>query len=203
PNIVMAYDADEDEDGPFLVMEFVNGRDLSSEVERGGPLSPADAVDCAQQAARGLECAHAQGIVHRDVKPGNLLRDAAWVVKVADVGVAGLTAPGGSAGTSSLTQAGGVVGTLDYMAPEQALDSTAIDERVDVYSLGCTLYFLLTGRPPYAAGSVMALLLKHRDAPIPSLTAARPDVPPDLDALFRRMVAKNPDGRPAGMAEVV
>lgn len=204
PNIVMAFDADEAESGPFLVMEFVNGRDLASEVQHGGPVSPADAVEYILQAARGLECAHAQGIVHRDIKPGNLLRDAHGVVKVADLGLARLNgSTSGSGVNTSLTQAGGIVGTMDYMPPEQALDSTAIDHRVDIYSLGCTLHFLLTGRPPYEGGSIMALLLKHRDAPIPYLCDTRPDVPPELDAVFRKMVAKAPEDRHQTMTEVV
>jgi serine/threonine protein kinase len=201
PNIVMAFDADEADCGPFLVMEFVAGRDLATEVEHSGPLSVADAVGCVIQAARGLEYAHAQKTVHRDIKPANLLRDEAGVVKVADLGLARLTTGGGA--SFSVTQAGGIVGTADYMAPEQALDSTAVDERVDVYSLGCTLHFLLTGRPPYMAGTIMALLLKHRDAPIPSLVTDRPDVPPALDAVFRDMAAKRPDERVPTMTAVI
>jgi serine/threonine-protein kinase len=200
PNIVMAFDADEYDGGPFLVMEFVDGRDLATEVEQGGPLSVADAVDCAVQAARGLAYAHGRGLVHRDVKPANLLRDVSGVIKAADLGLARLNSPG-PRGKSSLTQAGGIVGTLDFMAPEQAVDSTAIDRRADVYSLGCTLYFLLTGRPPYQAPSLMGLLLMHRDAPLPSLSAARPDVPAALDAIWRRMAAKKPDDRFPDMAE--
>jgi serine/threonine-protein kinase len=204
PNIVMAFDADESEIGCFLVMEFVNGRDLASEVQHGGPLSVADAVHCILQAARGLAYAHAQGIIHRDVKPANLLRDAAGLVKVADLGLARLSSPGDDpTASSSLTLAGGIVGTTDFMPPEQALDSTTIDHRADVYSLGCTLYFLLTGRPPYAARSLMALMLAHREAPIPSLCAARPEVPAELDAVFRRMAAKKPEDRDQTMAEVV
>jgi serine/threonine-protein kinase len=204
PNIVMAYDADEGEAGPFLVMEFVNGRDLATEVEKAGPLAAADAVDRLLQAARGLEYAHAQGIVHRDIKPGNLLRDAEGVVKVADLGLARLSAAGGGSGeSSSLTQAGTVVGTAEYMAPEQAVDSGQVDHRADIYSLGCTLYFLLTGGSPYRATSLMAMLLKHRDDPIPDLCKGRPDVPPELGAIFRRMVAKAPADRHQSMTEVV
>lgn len=204
PNIVMAFDADEGETGPFLVMEFVNGRDLASEVEKTGPLSVPDAVDCVLQAARGLEYASARGIVHRDIKPSNILRDADGVVKVADLGLARLNSPdGGAAVNTSLTQAGTVFGTADYMSPEQAVDSAAVDQRADIYSLGCTLYFLLAGAPPYRAGSILALLLKHRDAPIPPLAAARPEVPPDVDSLYRRMVAKLPEQRQQSMAEVV
>ena len=200
PNIVMAFDADEGDAGPFLVMEFVNGRDLASEVASGGPMAVADAVDRIIQAGRGLGYAHGQGIIHRDIKPGNLLRDADGLVKVADLGLARLTGPGDH---TSLTQAGSIFGTVDYMSPEQAVDSGAVDRRADVYSLGCTLYFLLTGHPPYAGGSLMSVMLKHRDAAIPSLSAARPDVPPDLDAVFARMVAKRPDDRYPSMSEVV
>jgi serine/threonine protein kinase len=195
PNIVMAYDADEAEVGPFLVMEFVNGRDLASEVEKNGPLSPADAVDRILQAARGLEYAHTQGIVHRDIKPGNILRDVEGVVKVADLGLARLNAAGESGGKTSLTQAGAVFGTVDYMSPEQAVDSGQVDQRADIYSLGCTLFFLLVGRPPYPATSLMAAMLKHRDDPIPNLRKHRLDVSVELETVFRRMMAKNPDDR--------
>jgi CheY-like chemotaxis protein len=201
PNIVMAFDADESEVGPFLVMEYVNGQDLASEVIRSGPLPVAAAVDRVLQAARGLEYAHAQGIVHRDIKPGNILRAADGVVKVADLGLVRLSESAGR--NTSLTQTGTVMGTADYMPPEQAIDSGLVDHRADVYSLGCTLYFLLTGRPPYQAGNFLALLLQHREAPIPSLRAARPDVPPELEAVFRRMVAKAPEDRYPTMAEVV
>jgi serine/threonine-protein kinase len=203
PNIVMAFDADEGEAGPFLVMEFVNGRDLASEVAQAGPLPVADAVDRILQAARGLEYAHAQGIIHRDIKPGNILRDAGGVVKVADLGLARLNAPDGTPGNTSLTQAGTVVGTAEYMSPEQAIDSGQVDHRADVYSLGCTLYFLLAGRAPYQASSIMAMFLKHREAPIPNVRDARPDVPPELEAVARRMVAKAPDDRYQTMTDVV
>jgi serine/threonine protein kinase len=201
PNIVMAFDADECEIGPFLVMEFVNGRDLASEVDKGGPLAPAAAADRIRQAARGLEYAHAQGIVHRDIKPGNILRDVSGVVKVADLGLARFRDPT-SGGATSLTQAGVVFGTVDYMSPEQAVDSGTVDQRADIYSLGCTLYFLLTGQPPYSGGSIMSVMLKHRDAEIPNPRTTRPDVPPALEAVFRRMVAKNPEDRYRSMTEV-
>ena len=204
PNIVMAFDADEGESGPFLVMEFVNGRDLASVVQSSGPLPVADAVDRIIQAARGLEYAHAQGIIHRDIKPHNLMIDVDGVVKVADLGLARIGGPGsGSGGASGLTQAGSIFGTVDYMSPEQAIDSGSVDARADIYSLGCTLYFLLTGQAPYAGGSLMGVMLKHRDDPIPSLSAARRDVPANLDAVFARMVAKWPKERQSSMAEVI
>ena len=202
-NIVMAFDADEAKVGPFLVMEFVNGRDLVSEVAEYGPMPVADAVDRILQSARGLAYAHSQGIIHRDIKPGNILRDIEGVVKVADLGLARLSALEGSTGATSLTQAGTVVGTPEYMAPEQAVDSGTVDQRVDIYSLGCTLYFLLNSRAPYQGTSIMAVLLKHRDAPIPALGEGLTDVPPELEAIFQRMVAKEPEDRYATMADVV
>jgi serine/threonine-protein kinase len=203
PNIVMAYDAGEADDGLYLVMEYVDGCDLGSEVALSGPLAVADAVDCVIQGARGLAYAHDRGIVHRDVKPANLLRDAAGGVKVADLGLAHLSNPDMSTVNGSLTLAGSILGTADYIAPEQALDSADVDHRVDIYSLGCTLFFLLTGRPMYSARSLTALLLKHRDAPIPSIDRGRADVPAELDEVYRRMVAKRPEDRFATMAEVI
>jgi serine/threonine protein kinase/DNA-binding response OmpR family regulator len=204
PNIVMAYDADEGEAGPFLVMEFVNGRDLASEVHQRGPLPVGEAVDCVIQAARGLAYAHAQGIVHRDIKPANLLRDVGGVVKVADLGLAHVgDGMNEAANANALTQAGTVMGTADYMAPEQALGVTTIDHRADIYSLGCTLYYLLTGKPIYDGPTLIAVLLKHRDAPIPELKAARPGVPAALEEIFRRMVAKQSEARFATTDEVV
>jgi serine/threonine protein kinase len=203
PNIVMAFDADEADVGHFLVMEFVNGQDLASEVQKRGPLPVRDAVEAILHAARALEYAHAQGIIHRDVKPANLLRDVTGVVKVADLGLARCGEALGPTNTSGLTQAGGIVGTVDYMPPEQAFDSTSIDYRADVYSLGCTLYFLLTGQPPYKGESLMAIFLKHREGPIPPLAASRPDVPAALDAVYQKMMAKKPVDRYQTMSEVV
>jgi serine/threonine protein kinase len=205
PNIVMAHDADEAEVGHFLVMEFVNGRDLAAVVQERGPLPISEAVDYTVQAARALDYAHSQGIIHRDIKPANLLRDASGVVKVADLGLARfndtLGRPPDEMG--ALTQAGTIMGTVDFMAPEQALGLTNIDHRADIYSLGCTLHFLLIGRPPYQGPTMMATLVKHREAPIPSLCAARGEVPASLDQVFQRMLAKKPAERFASMAEVV
>jgi serine/threonine protein kinase len=205
PNIVMAFDADEADIGHFLVMEYVEGRDLASEVHDHGPLSVEAAVDVITQAASGMAYAHTKGIIHRDIKPANLMLTNLGVVKVADLGLARITGMGDERDTAnfSLTQAGGILGTVDYMPPEQSLDSTAIDHRADIYSLGCTLYFLLTGKPPYAAGSLMGLMLQHRDAPIPSLASVRHDVPPALVTVFERMIAKQPADRPQSMDDVI
>src|SRR5262249_14074550 len=187
--------------GHFLVMEFVDGRDLDSVVTRGGPLSVSAAVNCVVQAARGLEYAHSRGIVHRDIKPANVVRDAHGVVKVTDLGLARIRNT--ASGLGGLTQAGRMMGTVDFMPPEQAIDAAQTDQRADIYSLGATLYFLVTGQPPYPEKSLTAALLKHRDAPIPSLVAARKEAPAALDALLRRMMAKSPEDRYQTMAEVV
>jgi serine/threonine protein kinase len=203
PNIVMAYDADEDQAGPFLVMECVDGDDLSAQVQKHGPLDVPTAVNCILQAARGLEYAHSNGIIHRDIKPANLLRDSMGIVKVSDLGVARLNMVESAADLSGITQAGGIVGSVHYMSPEQATDSTTIDYRADIYSLGATLYFLLLGRPPYQSQTMMAVMLQHREAPIPSLAEMRTDVPLALDAVFHRMLAKAPGDRYQTMTEVV
>lgn len=203
PNIVTAHDAGEAEVGHFLVMEFVNGRDLATEVQRRGPLPVAEAVDCVVQAAQALDYAHGQGVIHRDIKPANLLRDAGGLVKVADLGLARIQGAAQEDGGSALTMTGMAMGTADYMPPEQAMGLATVDHRADIYSLGCTLYYLIAGRGPYQGTSPMAILLKHRDAPIPALRAARGDVPEALDDIFRRMVAKEPGDRFASMGEVV
>ena len=205
PNIVMAYDADESDAGHFLVMEFVQGQDLQGVVQKQGPRPLRWAVNCILQAAQGLAYAHGKGIIHRDIKPANLLCDEKGVVKVTDLGLARFssTATLAPSAESAITKAGGVLGTADYMSPEQAVDSTTIDHRADIYSLGCTLYFLLVGKPPYQGTTLMGTLLKHRDAPIPSMMVSRGDVPPSLDAIFARMVAKAPADRYQQMNEVV
>jgi serine/threonine protein kinase len=201
PNIVMAYDADEAKVGHYLVMEFVAGQDLATVVQKHGVMGVAEAVGCILQAARGLAYVHARDIIHRDMKPANLLRDAEGIVKVTDLGLA--RTGRGALVNNSLTQAGGVLGTVDYMPPEQALDSTNLDHRSDIYSLGATLYYLLIGGPPYPGQTMMDTLLKHREAPIPSLMAARPDVPAPLDELFQRTMAKTVEERLQSMSEVV
>lgn len=204
PNIVMAFDADECELGHFLVMEFVDGRDLSSIVAKSGPLDVARAIDYTLQAARGLAYAHSQQIIHRDIKPANLLLDSSGVVKVTDMGLARLNpAAGGGSSSTGITQAGGILGTVDYMAPEQAVDSTTIDHRADIYSLGCTLYFLLAGKAIYAGGNAMSILVRHRESAIPKLFLIREDIPPELEAIYERMVAKKVEDRYSTMDEVV
>jgi hypothetical protein len=202
PNIVTAYDADQAAGGHFLVMECVDGKDLASIVKQQGPLAPGAAVDCIVQAAQGLEYAHAAGVIHRDIKPANLLVDRNGTVKILDMGLARIDSAVGGA-DDGLTRGGQVLGTLDYMAPEQALDTHNADARSDLYSLGCTLHYLLTGRPPYGGDTVTKKILAHRGQPVPSLRALCADVPQSLDAVFRQMLAKNPDERQQTMGEVI
>ena len=202
PNIVAAFDADLAGDVHFLVMEWVDGIDLAALVKKEGPLPLERALDYVTQAARGLGAAHAQGIVHRDIKPSNLLLDKKGTVKVLDMGLARIDAAD-IPRQAELTTAGSIMGTVDYMSPEQALNTSSADARSDIYSLGCTLFYLLTGHAAYAGDSLMAKLLAHRDFPIPSLCEARPDLPGTVDRLFRKMVSKQAGDRYQSIAELL
>ena len=207
PNIVSAIEAGETHGLLFLVMEFVEGRDLSRTVREKGPLSVDRTIDVIIQAARGLREAHNHGIVHRDIKPANLLVDASGTVKVLDLGLARTNQPdeflANSASELDVTVSGSIVGTVDYMSPEQAFDPRTVDGRSDIYSLGCTLHFLLTGKAPYGGQTFMERLLAHRERPIPSLRASRRDITIALDATFALLLAKSPEDRPRTMAEVI
>jgi serine/threonine protein kinase len=203
PNIVTAHDAGEDQGRPFLVMEYVEGQDLARLVRSRGALSVSEAVAYTLQAARGLAHAHRAGIIHRDVKPGNLLVEASGTVKVTDLGLARILQPDRSEGAVDLTSRDAVMGTAAYMAPEQAFHSHQADGRADVYSLGCTLYYLLTGAPPFQGATALETILAHRDQPIPSLAAARPDCPAALATVVVRMLAKNPEERYTSMTAVI
>ena len=201
PNIVAADDADEAKGTHFLVMEYVNGSDLSQLIKKQGPLPGDQAISCIVQAARGLEYAHRQGVVHRDIKPANLLIDENGTVKILDMGLARIE--GATGAQAELTSTGAVMGTVDYMAPEQALSSKLADARSDIYSLGISLWYLLMGKCAYDGDSLMAKLLAHREAPIPSLHQIRPDVPESVDVIFQKMVAKQPQNRYQSMAPVI
>lgn len=198
-NIVPAFDADEANGTHFLVMEYIEGADLASLVKKNGPLPPAKALSCIVQAAWGLEYAHQQGIVHRDIKPANLLLDNKGTLKILDMGLARLDAAG--AAQDDLTGSGQIMGTVDYMAPEQAVNTKRADHRSDIYSLGVTLWYLLTAKPMYLGETPIEKLMAHQTQSIPSLRGACPTVTTALERVFNLMVAKTPEDRYQTMGE--
>ena len=204
PNIVQALDANEVDGQHFLVTEFVDGVNLSQLVRSGGPLSVSDACEIVRQAALGLQHAHDHGLVHRDVKPSNLMLSSQGIVKLLDLGLARLRPE--VPVEADMTTSGQIMGSADYMAPEQCLDARDVDASADTYSLGCTLFFLLAGRPPFAGrqfDTVGKKLLAHAQQTAPSIRELRPEVPTALATIVGRMLAKAPGGRYATMNEVV
>lgn len=215
PNIVTAYDADQAGDAHFLVMEFVDGVSLDRLVAKSGPLEPAYACYFIRQAAKGLEHAFQAGMVHRDIKPQNLMLTRKGQVKILDFGLARLaseareefqpTTPAGAreAGPLDLTHFGDVMGTPDYMAPEQAIDPRQADIRADIYSLGCTLYALLTGKTPFGSGSPRDKVLAKKDAKPQPITELRTGLSRGLIAAIEKMMAHNAADRFQTPSEVV
>jgi serine/threonine protein kinase len=204
PNIVTAYTALQVGGLLVLAMEYVEGEDLARVVRARGPLPLTNACAYACQAAQGLQHAHERGMVHRDVKPQNLIlarHGKKHLVKVLDFGLAKATREEG--GTArGLTGSGMMLGTPEYMAPEQFSDAAKADVRADIYSLGCTLYFLLAGRPPFQSHDLYALLVAHHSQEAVPLDRARADVPAELAAVVARMMAKDPARRYQQPAEV-
>src|SRR5262245_34334005 len=189
PNIVTVIDRGEFEGRQFIVFQHVEGENLKELVEREGQLPVDQALALVQQVARGLAFAHDHGVVHRDVKPHNVLIDEDGVAKVTDFGIARSLEPG-----DGLTETGALLGTSEYIAPEQA-SGARVDERSDQYSLAVVLHELLTGKPPYTGDNFMAVAMKHIQEPVPSVREARPDVSPRLDGIGARAMAKRPEDR--------
>jgi serine/threonine protein kinase len=221
PNIVTAYDAEQAGDAHYLVMEYVDGTDLAKVVKEHGPLAVAQACDYIRQGALGLQHAHEQGMVHRDIKPHNLMVTPTGQVKILDFGLATLVRGAGCEARDAdeesspspvsriahrvppdLTTAGTMMGTPDFISPEQAGDARSVDIRSDIYSLGCTLYYLLTGRPPFDEGSAADRVAAHLDRQPEPIENLRSDIPDELADVIRRMMAKEPAERYQSPTEV-
>lgn len=214
-NVIQIYDIGEDKGQHFFSMEFVNGQSLMEVVKKEGKLAPEIAVGYILQAARGLRYGHKQGMVHRDIKPDNLMLNTEGIVKVADLGL--VKVPSGerteqiseapvvdsTPTTSNLTRAGAVMGTPAYMSPEQSTDSATVDDRADVYSLGCTLYVLITGKPPFEGKTALEIISKHQTEPITPPEVVVKRVPKALSTILLKMLAKKPADRYQSMDEVI
>lgn len=202
PNIVHAYSIDTEGDRWYLVMEYVDGWDLQRVVEAEGQLSYARAADYIRQGAEGLAHAHNRGMIHCDIKPSNLLLNKQGAIKILDLGLARL-ANAEDSDASNKPDAQHALGTVDYLAPEQAMNAETFDRRADIYSLGCTLYFLLTGHAPFPEGTLAERIVKHQTMEPASVFDARPDAPRDLVRICRKMMAKDPNQRYQSMDEVI
>ncbi len=199
-NIVRAHDAERAGDLHMLVMEYVEGQSLDRVLRRKGPLPVPHACHCARQAALGLQYASDRGMVHRDIKPQNLMLTPQGKVKILDFGLARVRSEG--SGPGGLTQDGSFMGTPEYVAPEQATDARQADIRADIYSLGATLFCLLTGRPPFQEETGVLQVLARLEKEPPRVRELRPDVPAELSAVVARMLAKDPARRYQTPAEV-
>jgi serine/threonine protein kinase len=201
PNIVRAYDVGKEDGRHFIAMEYVEGATLHDMVKWRGPLGALQAMHYMRQAASGLQHAFEAGLIHRDVKPGNLLVDLSGTVKVLDLGLARFFTD--DKDDLSIRYDDAVVGTADYLAPEAAENCRQADIRSDIYSLGCTFYFCLTGRPPFPDGTVAQKLLCHQKQQLRPIRELRPDLPKELTAVVERMMAKRPADRFQTGAELI
>jgi eukaryotic-like serine/threonine-protein kinase len=200
PNIVRAFDIDNEKDTHYLVMEYVEGADMQILVKKHGPLPFPLIADYIAQSAHGLQHAHDVGLIHRDVKPANLLVNKEGVIKVLDLGLALFQDQGD--GSLTMEYNDKVLGTADYLAPEQALNSHNVDNRADIYGLGCTMYFLLTGHPPFPDGSIASRIIKHQTTLPPDIRKSRPDCPGELDGICVKMMQKDPRYRYANCNQI-
>lgn len=200
PNIVQAYDIDRYDDIHYIVMEYFEGNNLRQLVDKEGPLPYEDAVSYIRQGAEGLIHAHRIGVIHRDVKPENILANSEGTAKLLDLGLALLKEE--ESGTEKSSNHDNILGTADYLAPEQAINSNRIDGRADIYGLGCTLYFCLTGHPPFPFGTIPQRLLAHQRETPASILLDRPDCPDDLVEICNKMMAKKPEDRFQSAREV-
>jgi eukaryotic-like serine/threonine-protein kinase len=187
PNIVSIYDRGEAEGTYYIAMEYLDGRSLKELVVARGPLPIPDAIAATRQVLAALRFAHRKGVVHRDIKPHNVMADADGRLKVTDFGIA-------RAGVSQMTEAGSIIGTAQYLSPEQARGAP-VDQRSDLYSVGVVLYEMLTGTTPFSGESPVEIAMKHLSDPPRPPSVERPDIPPDLDMIVLRALAKNPDDR--------
>ncbi|WP_229924591.1 serine/threonine-protein kinase [Streptomyces sulfonofaciens] len=191
PHVVAVYDAGVEQDRPYLVTELLGGRSLAAEIAADGPFAPRRAAEAGRHVAAGLAAAHRQGVIHRDVKPANLLLATDGTVKIADFGIARFA----DEGTGSVTTAGQILGTGAYLSPERCLGRPA-GPPADVYALGCVLYELLTGRPPFNADTAAGVVYQHVDVMAEPPGRHRSGIPEALDAFVLRLLAKRPEERP-------
>lgn len=203
PNIVHAYNVDSDGQQYYLVMEFVEGKTLERIVHESGPLPWRRAAEIVKQTALGLDCAHAKGIIHCDLKPANIIVNTEGIVKILDLGLARLVERDQQTPSPKPEDSQQILGTVDYMAPELALDPDHVDRRVDIYSLGCVLYFALTGSPPFPDGTLAERILKHQMTPPPDPRKRRSDIPQLLADVITRSLAKSPGARFQTAVEMV
>ena len=205
PNIARATNFDNQGDLYYIVLDYIEGIDLYKKVKESGPLPIKEAIEYVRQAALGLQYAHEEGLVHRDIKPANLMLDKRGTIKILDLGLA-LGSDDDEDGNLTKQHDEKVLGTADYLAPEQAKNSHSADPRSDIYSLGCTLYYLIVGRAPFAKGSVVERIKAHWTEPPPNPLDELDSPPPDLDSavidLYFRMLEKHPDARPQSAGEV-
>ncbi|MCY2940744.1 MAG: bifunctional serine/threonine-protein kinase/formylglycine-generating enzyme family protein [Planctomycetota bacterium] len=203
PNIITVYDAGNANGRHFMVMELVKGKDLNVIVQQRGGLGVSETINYIKQVAQGLAFAHENGVIHRDIKPANLLLDTKGNIKILDMGLAKISNKENEETLSMLTGTTAIMGTVDFMSPEQGTSSRDVDSRSDIYSLGATLFYLLTKKVMYEGDTAFAKVIAHSESPIPSLKAIRPDVSDKMESIYTKMVAKQVEDRYQSMLELI